>query len=196
MTTPAAACLAALFYAGLALSANPARAEIDAGEIAEARAALAGDMRKLVLHDVPRPAPDAAFEAEGGGTLTLADFRGRVVLLNFWATWCAPCREEMPALDALQRGRGGDAFAVVTVATGRNNPDQMKRFFEETGVTALPLHADPRSALARAAGILGLPVTLVLDREGREVGRLTGGADWNGPEARKVLDLLLAADAS
>lgn len=151
-------------------------------------------MRKLVLHDAPRPLPDAAFLAEGGGEARLADWRGRVLVVNFWATWCAPCREEMPALDALARAMGGADLAVLTIATGRNSPEAMRRFFAEHGIAALPLHADPKGVLGRAAGILALPVTLLLDREGREIGRLTGGADWNAPEARALLAALLAAD--
>ena len=83
--------------------------------------------------------PDAAFQlADDQGTGTLADYRGKVVLVNFWATWCAPCRKEMPGLQALQDEFGGDRFQVVTIATGRNSPDGIKRFFDEAGVTSLP----------------------------------------------------------
>ncbi|GIX14198.1 MAG: thioredoxin [Paracoccaceae bacterium] len=184
--------LAALFYAAALACATPAGA-LTGAEIEQLRAARAGDMRKLVVHDAPRPRWSAAFQAEGGGSMTLADLAGRVVLLNFWATWCAPCREEMPALDALQREMGGPDFAVVTVATGPNQPAAMRRFFAEAGVAHLPLHADPRGLLAREAGILGLPATIILDRDGREIARLTGAADWASPEAKALIARIIAA---
>ncbi|HEU0222000.1 MAG TPA: TlpA disulfide reductase family protein [Paracoccaceae bacterium] len=186
---------AALFYACLALLASPVRADLPAEVLDELRAMRAGDMRKLALHDRPAAPLAAAFIGEDGAERTLAADRGRLVLLNFWATWCAPCREEMPALNALQKTLGGPDFAVLTVATGRNSPAAMRKFFAEHGIDALPLHADPKAALGREAGVLGLPVTLILDREGREIGRLTGGADWNAPEAHALIERLIAATA-
>ena len=113
-------------------------------------------------------------------------------MLNFWATWCAPCRVEMPQLAALQRDYGGDAFEVVTIAAGRNMPQAMQAFFDEIGVDNLPLHRDPRQALARDFGVLGLPVTVILNPEGQEVARLQGEADWAAPEARAIIEALLA----
>ena len=148
---------------------------------------LAGDMRKLVVHEAPEAVPDLTFETPDGETVALSDYAGKPVLLNFWATWCAPCREEMPALSALQADMGGADFEVVTIATGRNPPPAMQTFFEEIGVDNLPLHRDPKSALARQMAVLGLPVTVLINPEGQEVARITGDVDWSSENARAVL---------
>ena len=155
-----------------------------------------GDMRKLVVHAVPVPAPDTPFVDAAGQPTTLAASNGRVRLVNFWATWCAPCRKEMPALDALQRDMGGPDFEVITIATGRNSPEAIAAFREEAGITALPNALDPRGRLAAAAGVPGLPVTLLLDRGGFEVARMLGDADWNGTDARALLNALVAEGAN
>ncbi len=177
--------VAALLYAGLALAANPTLA-LDPATLEALRA---GEMRKLVVHAEPVPAPDTAFTAPDGSETTLAASNGRIRLVNFWATWCAPCRTEMPSLDRLQAARGGGDFEVITVATGRNSPEAIARFFAESGTT-LPTALDPKSALARAMDVPGLPVTVLLDRDGGEVARLLGGAEWDSPEAAAVLDYL------
>lgn len=153
-----------------------------------------GDMMKLAVHSAPRAGSDTTFTTETGETATLADYQGKVVLLNFWATWCAPCRKEMPGLSALQTDLGGDDFAVLTIATGRNPRPAMERFMADIGVDNLPLHTDDRQALARSMGVLGLPVTLILDRNGAEVARLIGDADWTSDSARAILAGVMAQE--
>jgi thiol-disulfide isomerase/thioredoxin len=186
---------AALLYAALGVSANPAPAgEPGADAAARIEALKAGEMRKLVVHATPVAAADVAFTDLDGAEHRLADSNGRVRLVNFWATWCAPCREEMPALDALARARGGADFEVIAIATGRNNLDAIARFKEEHDITALPTLLDAKGALAAAMNVPGLPVTVLLDRDGAEVARMLGGADWNGPEAHAVIDALIAAE--
>lgn len=148
---------------------------------------LSGDMRKLVVHEAPEAVPALTFETPDGETVALSDFAGKPVLLNFWATWCAPCREEMPALDAIQKA---GAAEVVTVATGRNSIEGIERFFAETGIEALPILLDPNQSEARQMAVLGLPVTVLIDPEGREIARLTGGAHWDSPEAAAVIEAL------
>ncbi|WP_319826220.1 TlpA disulfide reductase family protein [Thalassovita sp.] len=180
-----------VLYTALALGANATWAADPALE-----ALRAGDMKKLVLHEAPRDVPEVAFIAEDGSTMTLAAYRGKTVLVNFWATWCAPCRKEMPSLAALQAEFGSDSFAVVTIATGRNPPPAMQKFFDQAGVTNLPLHRDPKQALARQMAVLGLPVTVVLTPEGQEIGRLIGDADWHSDEARTLVRALLGQPAS
>ncbi len=114
-------------------------------------------MKKLDFHAAPKTAGTADFTTFEGEPLNRSRLRGKWVLVNFWATWCAPCRKEMPMLSALQEELGGDGFEVVTIATARNPPQAMETFFEEIGVTNLPLHRDPRSELAREMAVLGLP---------------------------------------
>jgi thiol-disulfide isomerase/thioredoxin len=178
----------AVLYLLLAMGANAAAA----ADIAALEALREGGMRKLVFEAEPAPVADVAFEDAEGRRVSLADWRGKWLVVNFWATWCAPCREEMPSLDALQREMGGESFAVVPIATGHNPLPGIAKFFAETGVTALPVYCDPRQALAREAGVLALPVTLIVDPEGREVARLLGGADWSGESARAILAALMA----
>ncbi|WP_239031746.1 TlpA disulfide reductase family protein [Paroceanicella profunda] len=187
--------IAVMLYAAALAGANPAAAgEVTPALLASLKAGLAGDMRKLALLDAPGRSYDATFRTESGETRSLADEAGKIVLVNFWATWCAPCREEMPQLNALQKDLGGPDFTVLTIATGPNNPAKIADFMEDEGIDALPRHTDQRAALGRQAGVLGLPVTLILDREGRELGRLTGGADWAAPEARALIEALIAGE--
>jgi thiol-disulfide isomerase/thioredoxin len=176
----------ALIYLALAVGANAAPLDIPALE-----ALREGTLRKLTFVD-PEPVPDTVFTDAEGAEHTLADWRGKWVVLNFWATWCVPCRAEMPSLDTLSREMGGARLAVVPVATGRNDLQAIRRFFEETGVTALPVLLDPRQQLAREMGVLGLPVTVLIDPDGNVVARLIGDAEWSGDSARAILEALLA----
>lgn len=172
----------AAVYTALFLAANAAGAD-PASLAAEAT----GDMRKLAFHEAPKEVPEVTLGSVDGGEARLSDYAGEPVVLNFWATWCAPCREEMPSLDRLQ-AEMGDRLEVVTVATGRNAPAGIRRFFEEEGIENLPMLTDPKQELARQMAVLGLPVTVILDKEGREIARLTGGAEWDSPEARAILE--------
>ena len=178
--------LLAFVYTGLGLLANPALADTEA-----AAALRDGDMKKMNFHSEPQAAGTSEFATFDGDPLSLEEYRGKWVLVNFWATWCAPCREEMPMLSDLQRELGGDDFDVVTIATGRNPPAAMQKFFEEIGVDNLPLHRDPKSALAREMSVLGLPITVILNPEGQEVGRLQGDADWSSDPAKDMLRALI-----
>ncbi len=156
-------------------------------------AALREDqMRKLVFHPVPKAVSTAGFIDETGAEMTLAAFQGQHVLLNFWATWCAPCRKEMPSLARLQTSMGGDEFQVVTLATGRNSPVAIDQFFAEQAIVELPKYRDPSSVLAREMGIAGLPISVILNPEGQEIARLRGDADWNTPSAKAILSALMA----
>ena len=164
--------------------AAAAPADVPAAPAATAPAAL------TVAAKPERPA--LAVETVDHGPFDLAAQRGQWVVVNFWATWCAPCRHEMPGLDRLNAEMGGEDFAVVTVATGRNAVPGIRKFFAEAEVTTLPGLRDPKSALARKAGVMGLPVTLVLNPEGQEVARLIGDAEWDAPEAKAALAALMA----
>jgi thiol-disulfide isomerase/thioredoxin len=178
----------ALLYTALVFGANGAAADTAALE-----ALREGDMQKLVFHAEPVAAGIAPFTDADGAEHRLEHWEGKVVLLNFWATWCAPCRKEMPMLDALQAEFGGEAFEVVTIATGRNSVQGIRRFFEEVGVTNLPVLLDPQQELAREMGVFGLPITVLLDAEGREIARLRGEADWQSDSAKAIVAAVIAA---
>ncbi|MBF9058909.1 redoxin domain-containing protein [Rhodobacterales bacterium HKCCSP123] len=179
----------AALYIGAALCANLGAQSAVAQDLS---AYLTGEMRGLVIHAEPVAASSLPFvradETEGA----LADYAGQYVVLNFWATWCAPCREEMPSLQTLQTTLGGDGFSVVTLATGRNPPQAIRRFFEEIGVDALPQHRDINQQIAREMGVFGLPITVILNPEGQEIARLRGDAHWDSPEAIALIEALLA----
>jgi thiol-disulfide isomerase/thioredoxin len=134
----------------------------------------------------------AAFTDASGRRQALGHYEGKLLVVNFWATWCAPCREEMPALAALETARGGADFAVLPIATGRNTPEGIARFMEEANVSALGTAFDPKGKLAAAMQVPGLPVTVILDRDGREIARMMGGADWSSPSALAIVDYLVA----
>jgi thiol-disulfide isomerase/thioredoxin len=125
--------------------------------------------------------------------VSLADFRGKVVLLNIWATWCVPCREEMPALDKLETKLGGKEFAVVAVNIDKGGPEKAASFLKETGATNLALYTDPSGKLFSVLKAVGMPTTLLIDREGREIARLVGPADWASPEAVAVIEAAVVA---
>ncbi|MEM0977930.1 MAG: TlpA disulfide reductase family protein [Pseudomonadota bacterium] len=161
--------MVALLYLGLGAGAN-------AMELTPP-AALKG----MMIHDTPQPLIEAKFEAPDGTLMTLADIDAPLTVFNFWATWCAPCVHEMPFLSAM-RDASGDDFEVITVATGRNTEAGLNRFYDTTGITNLPTYRDAKQDLASAAAVLGLPVTLILNADGREIARFQGDADWSDPE--------------
>ncbi|MEQ6250083.1 TlpA disulfide reductase family protein [Sulfitobacter sp. HNIBRBA3233] len=182
----------AIVYTAIALGTSPAWAN-DADTILPLRD---GDMKKLAVHETPQATSGAAFElADGAGTATLADYSGKYVLVNFWATWCAPCRKEMPQLSELQREFGGEDFEVLTIATGRNSPQGIQKFFDDIGVDNLPRHQDPQQQLASQMGIFGLPITVLLDPQGREIARLRGDADWSSDSAKSIVKALVEGRA-
>jgi len=150
------------------------------GMLAIAAHAGEGD-KAFTWHDSPKPVPDLTFESGDGARRSLGDFRGKVVLLNIWATWCGPCRREMPTLDRLQSKLGGPEFEVVALSIDRAGIPVVKKFYEELGLKALRVYVDKTSRTTQELGIVGLPTTLLLDREVRELGRLVGPAEWDSP---------------
>jgi thiol-disulfide isomerase/thioredoxin len=139
------------------------------------------------------PLPELAFTDAEGAPRSLADFRGRPLLVNLWATWCPPCVAEMPALDRLQAALGSEGLVVLALSSDRGGKAQVAPFYARTGVNALGIWLDPRGAASRAVGARGLPTTLLVDRAGREVGRLEGEAAWDHPDwVARLRQLLLA----
>ncbi|MBT9384831.1 TlpA family protein disulfide reductase [Pseudooceanicola sp. CBS1P-1] len=179
----------ALVYTGLVLGAMIPGLAVQADPAPLIADHATGALKKLTLTTPARPLADVAWDSPKG-TVRLADYRGKWVLLNIWAVWCAPCREEMPTLSALERDLGGDHFAVVTLASGPNAPEAVQKFLTQAQSSNLPAFQDPKAVQARDAGIFGMPVTMLVDPEGREVARLIGGADWSSQQARALIGAL------
>ncbi|MFN4090847.1 MAG: TlpA family protein disulfide reductase [Alphaproteobacteria bacterium] len=151
------------------------------------RPPIAGTVSGFVLADRPAPAPAITFTDGDGAEMTLADFRGKVVLVNLWATWCAPCVKELPDLDRLQAVLGGEDFEVLALSSDRGGAETVRPFLERLGIHRLAVYLDPPSAATRAFRPRGLPTSILIDAEGREVGRLEGIAEWDAPEAQDLI---------
>jgi len=146
-----------------------------------------GQMAAFVFRAARADLPEVKFEDATGKERTLADWKGKVVLLNLWATWCLPCRKEMPALDRLQQELGSEAFEVVALSVDRAGLGGARKFLDEAKVGKLALYADPSARMGSTLRTTGLPATLLIDREGREIGRLLGPAQWDGEDARRLI---------
>jgi len=156
-------------------------------------AGLAADFSPI---DPPVQSPAAPFQDSMGQPVTLESFHGKVVLLNLWATWCPPCVAEMPALDKLQADLGGEGLAVVAVSTDAQGIKKSAPFYRRAGLTHLDLYNDTRAALPQALKVTGLPMSLLIDRDGNVVGRMDGPADWDSPEAKALIEHYLKGGAS
>ncbi|CAH2400411.1 thiol:disulfide interchange protein TlpA [Mesorhizobium escarrei] len=158
-------------------------------------AAATGQVAALLPADPPQSLKGLAFNDPNGEPMALADHAGKTVLLNLWATWCAPCRAEMPALDALQKEMGSDAFEVVAVNVDAGNDAKPKKFLEETGVKSLGYYRDSTMALfndLKTRGLaLGLPVTMLVDAEGCLIAHMNGPAEWSSPDAKRLVETAL-----
>jgi thiol-disulfide isomerase/thioredoxin len=143
----------------------------------------------------PVPLPPVAFETMDGKPASLADLKGKVVVLNLWATWCAPCREEMPSLDRLQARFEGQPVVVLALSVDRAGPERVQAFLDEIGVRHLHVYRDPKAAATRTLRVPGLPATILVDKAGNEAGRVLGIAQWDGPEAVQAVETLLNAPA-
>ncbi|MEL6113407.1 MAG: redoxin domain-containing protein [Pseudomonadota bacterium] len=154
---------------------------------ADTKPMLVGEMADFTPAFPPRPAPEIPFQS-GDDMITLQDFRGQVVLVNFWATWCAPCLKELPSLDALQEKLGDQNFKVVAIAADPRGPEVARGFLDKLDISNLDLYSDPRLLFAAAIGGANvLPVSILYDPSGTEIGRLTGEAVWDSPEAIRLI---------
>ncbi|MCX7350974.1 MAG: TlpA disulfide reductase family protein [Alphaproteobacteria bacterium] len=151
-----------------------------------------GSLAAFLIHPEPKALPTLAFQDGAGKPLTLSDWKGRVVLLNLWATWCAPCRKEMPDLSKLEKELGSDQFEVVAVSVDRKGAEASAAFLKETGVDNLKLYVEPSTKIVTDLQSAGLPATLLIDRQGRELGRILGPADWASPDAQALIKAALA----
>ena len=161
-------------------------------ELARKLAPLArGEVAAVKVAKSGLKVPDIAFQDAAGKPLSMADWRGRTVLLNLWATWCVPCRQEMPALDALQQRLGSPGFEVVAVNIDTRDPDKPKTFLKELGITKLAYYADSTAKtfqeLKEIGRAFGMPTTLLLDPQGCEIGSIAGPAEWASNDAVKLI---------
>ncbi|MEQ8356288.1 MAG: TlpA disulfide reductase family protein [Kiloniellaceae bacterium] len=150
--------------------------------------------RNQFIHLRPsRAAPVTPFFAEDGSLLNLSGFRGKLVLLNLWATWCPPCIEELPALDRLQAVLAEQPFAVVALSIDEAGIDAPARFIERLGLTNLSVYNDYTGRAQKAFPLYGLPITYLIDRDGTVAGYIVGAADWDSPEAIEFLQHYLGS---
>ncbi len=165
-------------------------------ELAKKLAPLArGEVAAVNVAKSPLKLPDLSFQDASGKPLTLAHWRGRTVLLNLWATWCVPCRKEMPTLDALQGKLGGPGFEVVTVNIDTRDPEKPKAFLKQIGIEKLAYYADPDAKtfqdLKAVGRAFGMPTTLLVDSHGCELGTIAGPAEWSSEDAVKLIQAAL-----
>lgn len=161
------------------------------------KAAATGEVAAFLPARQPLSVADLSFKDADGKTISIADFKDKTLLLNLWATWCAPCREEMPALDRLQGERGGEDFAVVAVSVDRGPLDKPRKFLEDIGTDSLTLYADNTMGIfneLRSRGrAAGLPTTMLIDGEGCEIGSMYGPAEWSSDDAKSLIDAVVKA---
>ena len=155
------------------------------------KALATGPLAALLVQDPRKDIPAFTFKDAAGTDKTLADFKGRVVLLNLWATWCAPCRKEMPDLAKLQKELGGPGFEVVALSLDRKGAEASSAFLKETGADNLALYTDVESKALSAVNALGLPATLLIDKDGKEAARLLGPAAWASDESKAIIRELM-----
>jgi thiol-disulfide isomerase/thioredoxin len=176
---------------GLRVAEDSGQTANPAGPVPEGQGLMKyarGSLSKLIVAREPRALPqDASFSDAQGQRHTLADWKGKVLLVNLWATWCGPCKLEMPSLDRLQAKMGGPAFAVLTVSVNRDGVGKPQAFFKENKIANLQVLNDETSEFTSKMRAGGLPVTLLLDREGREIARVLGPAEWDSEEALSLI---------
>jgi thiol-disulfide isomerase/thioredoxin len=159
-------------------------------------ASPAAALTRLTVHEAPRPAATSVFVGADGSEHRLTDWPGKVVLVNFWATWCPPCLKEMPSIDRLAGAMEGADFEVLAISTDRGDIGKPTRWFAENGIEHLEVLHDPKMTLAREVALLGQPTTLILDRQGREIARYVGEAEWDSPEAKALIEGIIAETAT
>lgn len=135
----------------------------------------------FLIWESPRALPDLSFKDDQGNALNLSNFEGKVVLLNVWATWCGPCREEMPTLDSVQEELGGPDFEVIALSIDRQ-VEAVDAFFQEIDIKHLRKYIDESTMAGTELGAVGVPTTVLIDRHGEEIGRLVGATEWDSPE--------------
>jgi thiol-disulfide isomerase/thioredoxin len=183
---------AALLLGALAFSAGVIAALLlfTGGEEMVRAPAVQSVSKNLVRLRAPDRVPDLTFADGEGKTRRLSEWRGGIILLNLWATWCAPCKAEMPSLDRLEAKLGGDGFTVIALSVDRGGAKKPAAFFAREGISRLKLYNDATGEASRRLGAAGLPLTLILNAKGEAVARFAGPADWDSPEMIAQLEAL------
>ncbi len=169
------------------LGGEDARGNVVSASVLSASATEAEDGVLFPMHETPQAVPDLRFVDAEGRESSLQVFQGQMVLLNVWATWCVPCREEMPALDRLQAKLGSAEFKVVPLSIDRGGLEKVKGFYRELSLEALPIYVDETGKASQQLATIGIPTTLLIDQVGQELGRLVGPAEWDRPEMIALL---------
>ena len=180
---------------GVAAECVPAKAEAAALD-----PLVGGEVAAFQLAREPEKLSALAFSGTDGTPMTLAAFQGKVALVNLWATWCGPCRKEMPALDRLQAALGGNDFSVVPISIDIGDPERPKAFLEEIGVKNLPLYTDRTTKIfdeVKTRGLaVGLPVTFLLDRNGCTIGHINGPAEWDSEDGKRLIEAAIRSSST
>ena len=175
---------------------SPETAVRQSAPATDSTGSASGNQLELSVFDQPHALPEVRFQDDQGRDLTLGDFRGRVVVLNVWATWCVPCRKEMPTLDRLQARLGGKNFLVVALSLDRKGVEAVRGFYQEVGVENLAIYVDPSGQGSHALAIPGVPTTLLINREGSEVARKLGETQWDSPEMISLVERTIATQST
>ncbi|MFT6559475.1 TlpA disulfide reductase family protein [Sneathiella sp.] len=155
-----------------------------------------GEVKNFIISSKNPEIKDFSFIDGDGKTHQLSDYRGKTLLLNFWATWCAPCRKEMPAIDRLQGEMGSDDFTVLAIGQDLQGIEKVKKFLKALNIKHLGAYNDKTVTSGRSTGVFGLPATLILDKNGREFGRLIGPAEWDSEEAKNLIRYVMENPSS
>lgn len=202
---PVAAAVVVSVVATVVYATLPERGKEITGAVAQCAASASaasriapfakGEVAAMSVAKTPRPAVDVSFDTPDGKRVSLADFRGRAILLNLWATWCTPCRAEMPALDRLQAELGSDQFEVVTVNIDTARLERRETFWKEIDIRHLVFYSDPKAdifqVLKRTGKVVGLPTTILIDSNGCELGLMAGPAEWDSEDAKGLISAAL-----
>jgi len=156
----------------------------------------AGAMKRFVFHDQKIPATDAVFHDATGNEVNFSDFKGKVILVNLWATWCAPCVKEMPDLNELQKSLGSEKFEVVLISQNSDGIESSLDFIKEKNITNLDTYIDSKRNVARSLKTNSLPTSLLIDADGFEVGRLIGPAEWNSSDSQALINYFILKQAT
>jgi thiol-disulfide isomerase/thioredoxin len=146
-----------------------------------------GKMAAFVKKATPQPLHDITFKDASGNDVLLSSLKGKTILLNLWATWCQPCREEMPTLNRLQQALGSDKFEVVELSLDRKGYDPSRKFLDDVKAGSLTLYSDPTAKQGMALKLVGMPTTILINKDGLEVGRLLGPAEWDSDDAKQLI---------